>query len=180
MHHVNNISSTPVYVGLQLLSVHLIFRRYQASVDQVGCMPLVVLLFLLIFLGNLCVFLFFFFEYFSISSYEGCWSKFIFFVCLFRWFIIPFFQTLLFFTVEIIGLLLLVIPLHFLHFYVFGFHSGYKLILMDEYVLLIFLLYCWYPFCNSYLPNPSARAGYDTRSIFKRSLTGLNSEFSFS
>ena len=31
-----------------------------------------------------------------------------------------------------------------------------------------------------YLPNPLARAGYDTRSIFKRSLTGLNSEFSFS
>ena len=31
-----------------------------------------------------------------------------------------------------------------------------------------------------YLPNPSARAGYDTRSIFKRSLTGLNSELSFS
>ena len=28
--------------------------------------------------------------------------------------------------------------------------------------------------------NPSARAGYDTRSIFKRSLTGLNSEFFFS
>ena len=27
---------------------------------------------------------------------------------------------------------------------------------------------------------PSARAGYDTSSIFKRSLTGLNSEFSFS
>ena len=37
------------------------------------------------------------------------------------------------------------------------------------------MLYNW-----SYLPNPSARAGYDTRSIFKRSLTGLNSEFSFS
>ena len=35
--------------------------------------------------------------------------------------------------------------------------------------------YCWL----SYWPNPSARAGYDTRSIFKRSLTGLNSEFSF-
>ena len=32
----------------------------------------------------------------------------------------------------------------------------------------------------SYLPNPSARAGYDTRTIFKRSLAGLNSEFSFS
>ena len=28
--------------------------------------------------------------------------------------------------------------------------------------------------------NPSARAGYDTRSIFKRSWTGLNSDFSFS
>ena len=28
--------------------------------------------------------------------------------------------------------------------------------------------------------NPSAREGYDSRSIFKRSLTGLNSEFSFS
>ena len=28
--------------------------------------------------------------------------------------------------------------------------------------------------------NPSARAGYDTRSIFKWSLTGFNTEFSFS
>ena len=28
--------------------------------------------------------------------------------------------------------------------------------------------------------NPSTRAGYDTRSIFKRSLAGLNLEFSFS
>ena len=37
------------------------------------------------------------------------------------------------------------------------------------------------PLCQwSYLSNPSARAGYDTWSIFKRSLTGLNSEFSFS
>ena len=37
-------------------------------------------------------------------------------------------------------------------------------------------------FSNFYLilfTNPSAQAGYDTRSIFKRSLTGLNSEFSF-
>ena len=35
---------------------------------------------------------------------------------------------------------------------------------------------------NSYIifTNPSTRAGYDTRSIFKQSLTGLNSEFSFS
>ena len=35
--------------------------------------------------------------------------------------------------------------------------------------------------CACYIfTNPSAQAGYDTRSIFKRSLTGLNSEFSFS
>ena len=33
---------------------------------------------------------------------------------------------------------------------------------------------------RSYFPNPSTRAGYDTRSIFKRSLAGFNSEFSFS
>ena len=32
----------------------------------------------------------------------------------------------------------------------------------------------------SIFTNPSARAGYDTRLVFKRSLTGLNSEFSFS
>ena len=32
----------------------------------------------------------------------------------------------------------------------------------------------------SYLPNPSAREVYDTRSIIKRSLTDMNSEFSFS
>ena len=31
----------------------------------------------------------------------------------------------------------------------------------------------------SIYPNPSARAGYDTRSIFKQSLTGFNSEFSY-
>ena len=40
-------------------------------------------------------------------------------------------------------------------------------------------IYC-YKRLLSYLPNPSARAGYDTMSIFERSLTGLNSEFSFS
>ena len=38
-----------------------------------------------------------------------------------------------------------------------------------------------YPFCSITLfTTPSARAGYDTRSIFKRSLTSFNSEFSFS
>ena len=50
--------------------------------------------------------------------------------------------------------------------------------------------WCWQFDCNAPSPpislskvlftNPSVRAGYDTRSIFKRSLTGLNSEFSFS
>ena len=35
-----------------------------------------------------------------------------------------------------------------------------------EYTLLDY--HSWY-----YLPNPSARAGHDTRSIFKRSLTGF-------
>ena len=39
---------------------------------------------------------------------------------------------------------------------------------------------CIYHLLLSIFTNPSARAGYDTRSIFKRSLTGLNSEFSFS
>ena len=41
-------------------------------------------------------------------------------------------------------------------------------------------LMIWYKVILSYLPNPSSRAGYDTRLIFKRSLTGLNSQFSFS
>ena len=41
--------------------------------------------------------------------------------------------------------------------------------------LAAFFLFFLYIFTN-----PSARAGYDTRSIFKRSLTSLNSEFSFS
>ena len=41
---------------------------------------------------------------------------------------------------------------------------------------------CYYWQQEQYYPiyPPPARAGYDTRSIFKRSLTGLNSEFSFS
>ena len=38
----------------------------------------------------------------------------------------------------------------------------------------------WIYMYISIFTNPSAREGYDTRSIFKRSLTGLNSEFSFS
>ena len=37
-----------------------------------------------------------------------------------------------------------------------------------------------YMFCFFLFTNPSTRAGYDTRSISKQSLIGLNSEFSFS
>ena len=49
----------------------------------------------------------------------------------------------------------------------------------------MFILYMyggyWLTYINmSLFTNPSAQAGYDTRSIFKQSLTGLNSEFSFS
>ena len=36
---------------------------------------------------------------------------------------------------------------------------------------------CGQNISNPIFTNPSSRAGYDTRSIFKRSLTGLNSEF---
>ena len=37
------------------------------------------------------------------------------------------------------------------------------------------------PITNMYLPNPSARAGWDLgQYIFKQSLSGLNSGFSFS
>ena len=40
---------------------------------------------------------------------------------------------------------------------------------------------CWdYSFYHIIFTNRSTQAGYDTRSISKRSLTGLNSEFSFS
>ena len=46
---------------------------------------------------------------------------------------------------------------------------------------LLHLLMCDWSFrLYPYLPIPSDQAGYDTRSIFKRSLSGFNSEFSFS
>ena len=41
-------------------------------------------------------------------------------------------------------------------------------------------LYSPFPFQLILFTNSSIRAGYDTKSIFKRSLTGLNSQFSFS
>ena len=52
---------------------------------------------------------------------------------------------------------------------VYGGPREYRHSLLNSYKLILCILFI----------NPSARAGYDTRSIFKRSLTGLNSEFSF-
>ena len=49
-----------------------------------------------------------------------------------------------------------------------------------QYMLCISVECYWQVIDFIIFTNPSARAGYDTRSIFKRSLTGLNSEFSFS
>ena len=46
-------------------------------------------------------------------------------------------------------------------------------------VQLTYLSESNYPTFN-HIYQPLHQAGYDTRSIFKRSLTGLNSEFSFS
>ena len=67
-------------------------------------------------------------------------------------------------------------------------NSGYKIHFQGRqplrYTFAMSFISWWYSQIKyesiSYLPNPSARAGYDTRSIFKRSLTGFNSEFSFS
>ena len=69
---------------------------------------------------------------------------------------------------------------------------GYDIKQCDrEFLVMLGLWGMWSTSSLSLLPGPlwpgmvqftipSARAGYDTRSIFKRSLTGLNSEFSFS
>ena len=50
----------------------------------------------------------------------------------------------------------------------------YALSTIVDYILSKSFLYIYI------FTNPFARVGYDIRSIFKRSLTGLNSEFSFS
>ena len=47
------------------------------------------------------------------------------------------------------------------------------------FLILLFNFQFYFQFLTIFT-KPSARAGYDTRSIFKRSLTGFNSEFSFS
>ena len=58
----------------------------------------------------------------------------------------------------------------------------------NQFYLFLLNVFIWLPRKPKYdtkvgliiFTNPSARAEYDRRSIFKRSLTGLNSEFSFS
>ena len=52
----------------------------------------------------------------------------------------------------------------------FEIQTGYPILARKSDLVLI----------NHIYSAPSSRAGYDTRSIFKRSLTGLNLEFSFS
>ena len=60
----------------------------------------------------------------------------------------------------------------------------YRMELVDSaYVFCTHLYMCinvLYIYIYIYISNSSLQAGYDTRSVFNRSLTGLNSEFSFS
>ena len=64
------------------------------------------------------------------------------------------------------------------------FKSFYHLDYLDNclyrYFHIHILANAYFGFLQVLFTNPSARAGYDTRSILKQSLTGLNSEFSFS
>ena len=53
----------------------------------------------------------------------------------------------------------------------------------NNYLMLKSIIYIRSVYIYIYIyifTNPSVRAGYDTRSISKRSLIGFNSEFSFS
>ena len=52
--------------------------------------------------------------------------------------------------------------------------------LFYQYIDRVYVIFIFIANMIIYIYKPYARAGYDTRSIFKRSLTGLNSEFSFS
>ena len=65
------------------------------------------------------------------------------------------------------------IPINFTRFELFSYQKFNDTPLFMKYIMCVCL-------CVVLFTNPSARAGYDTRSIFKRSLIGLNSEFSFS
>ena len=52
--------------------------------------------------------------------------------------------------------------------------SGFPMYISHIHILVLFWWLCYI------FTNPFSQAGYDTRSIFKRSSTGLNSKFSFS
>ena len=58
--------------------------------------------------------------------------------------------------------------------------NGLSNYIVDEQIKRIGFTRQYFKMAVILFTNPSARAGYDTKSIFKRSLTGLNSEFSFS
>ena len=60
------------------------------------------------------------------------------------------------------------------------FATQHDFIFLTDYYRAIISYFSSFPIILMLFTNPSARAGYDTRSIFKWSLTGLNSEFSFS
>ena len=67
------------------------------------------------------------------------------------------------------------------HLFTFLFiHSPYITRPLRQKSYKIFLSRIFYYIYIYIFTNPSTQAGYDTRSIFKQSLTGLNSDFSFS
>ena len=107
------------------------------------------------------------------------WSPF------FLWFLTPFFQT--FWTTPSAPTIIRITVIHIFHWYFLVIWQGTSINLLFRFLLFslyfhstgtagLTIIYIYiYIFTN-----PSDRAGYDTRSIFKWSLTGLNSGFSFS
>ena len=69
-------------------------------------------------------------------------------------------------------------------YFTFRIFLNIQIFMVARVYVYIYAYVCIYIYTNIYthiiFTNPSAQAGYNTRSIFKRSLTGLNSEFSFS
>ena len=61
-----------------------------------------------------------------------------------------------------------------------SFCSGPKILVFSSYSTKWQIIYVKVKTSNIYLPNPSTRAGCDTRSDLKCILTGINYEFSFS
>ena len=81
-----------------------------------------------------------------------------------------------------ITLLWYLICIRFLLFHINPCINLLNMFMKQVFKLEMFVVVCWSygKLCISIFTNPSARGRYGTRSIFKRSLTGLISEFSFS